>query len=207
MTASQSAKDRGESARASGVGGAPCSHEVGWATAGSRRLDVKSAHGCDNWQLLRLRWRLQQLIAPGSALGGDVFPSGQRAVTATVALSGSPSEEVDLSCDAESLPPLRSSSGSGTSELLEGESSSGSSGHPSMGPAVAIATAASDKKERSTREAEEGADKGVGERQGVGGNRVCACCGSAMDRNQAPWDHARPTDYCYMCGREPLCRR
>ena len=27
-----------------------------------------------------------------------------------------------------------------------------------------------------------------------------------MDNNQAWWDHVRASDYCYICGREPLCR-
>ena len=79
MIASQSAQDRGESARALGVGGEPRSREVDWAFTGSRRLDVKSAHGWGNRQLLRLRWRLQQLMPPGGPQGGDGFPSGPKA--------------------------------------------------------------------------------------------------------------------------------
>ena len=53
-----------------------------------------------------------------------------------------------------------------------------------------------------------GASKAGGGRTRAGAvpNRVCACCGSAMDMNQAWWDHARASDYCYICGREPLCR-
>ena len=141
MTASRSALGRGEQARAPEAGGESRSREVDWATTGGQRLDVESAQGCGNRQLLRLRWRLQQLMLPGGPQGGDGFPSGPKADVAAVASSGSLSEEVDLSCDAESLPPLRSSSGSGTGELLEGESSGGSSGHPSMGPAVETAMA------------------------------------------------------------------
>ena len=53
-----------------------------------------------------------------------------------------------------------------------------------------------------------GASKAGGGRTRAGAvpNRVCACCGSAMDMNQAWWDHARASDYCYIGGREPLCR-
>ena len=43
-------------------------------------------------------------------------------------------------------------------------------------------------------------------RAGVGANQVCACCGCAMDCNQASWDHVRASDYCCECGRDPLCR-
>ncbi|MDA8582968.1 hypothetical protein N9L68_02020 [bacterium] len=39
---------------------------------------------------------------------------------------------------------------------------------------------------------------------GVSMNRSCACCGIVMEQNE-PRSPVTPREYCYICGREPLC--
>ena len=38
---------------------------------------------------------------------------------------------------------------------------------------------------------------------GIQSNRVCACCGSAMEPNRPGYN--APNEYCWFCRKEPLC--
>ena len=40
---------------------------------------------------------------------------------------------------------------------------------------------------------------------GVSANRMCACCGGAMEQNE-PGSYVTSREYCAFCGREPLCK-
>ena len=95
--------------RVSSSDGVPRSQVINWATA-EGRLDVKSASWYRNKQQPRLHQQQQQQLHLPVPPGGDEFAPCPVAESA-VSLGGrNPSEEIDPLDDAESPPPLVSTS-------------------------------------------------------------------------------------------------
>ena len=139
-------------------------------------------------------------------LGGDKFSTCPVAELAVSLVSRNLSEETGQLDDAEPPPPLLSSSCASADGVRWDESSSSASTYSAAESEVANSLAVSREEGSASFRLTRDADENSHVRAGVGANRVCSCCGSAMDCNQASWDHVRAADYCCECGREPLCR-